>query len=611
MNRKVVLTKTILFIAIVMFVVLFKTVFGDENTLIGVTSITALLMLLERDLTIEPLKYMIKLIGLNLFIGLAATLASMNLWVAIPVNFIAIFILGYSLLYDLKKPMYLPFILQYLFILSSPVSAEQFPRRIGALIFGAVFIIIVQLLMNKRKLTKAGNKLLDSACTQLIQKIEAIRNKQDVTLIDKQINQIFHQFRRLLYDKRENDFYLTEEGMIKLNISISLQKISYLIDKMGDTDIGNEMLDDLMQYLTTLKICIKNKEQVKEIKSVYEQFLIKYEGKAVEGTPVREVIQHLGFLDNNFKNLEALTEAHYDHVKKVEEIPQEYKKGITLKMNIKRDSIKFSYAMRLAIGITLAGFITDIFHLSEGRWIMFTVLSLIVPVYELSKQKVKDRLFATVVGGIIIMFLFGVFQDLTIRTLILILAGYIASYLVSYRYSTICVTVSAVGAVALMGNAQVFTLNRILLVCVGAVIATLLNKFVYPFTVEDHNRELKKMYKETIDEMFKVIYEVAQGREGKHRIKNLIIVASLIEERLKLNNQIVVDEKVESLEKERGLLITNIYDLYLWINANQSKELNFQHILEDFRERSEEHLKDDHLEIEDVIFSDAADKAEK
>ena len=55
MNKKVVLTKTILFIAIVMFVVLFKTVFGDENTLIGVTSITALLMLLERDLTIEPL----------------------------------------------------------------------------------------------------------------------------------------------------------------------------------------------------------------------------------------------------------------------------------------------------------------------------------------------------------------------------------------------------------------------------------------------------------------------------------------------------------------------------------------------------------------------------
>ena len=608
MNRKVILSKTIVFISIIIFVTLFKTIFGAENTLIGVTSVTALLMLWERDLTIEPWKHMVELIGLNLFIGFSATLASMNLWMAIPINFIAIFILGYSLLYDLKKPMYLPFILQYLFILASPVSAEQFPKRIGALIFGAVFIILVQLLTNRRKLTKAGNKLLDHACTKLIEKIVAIKNKQDVTRIDKEINQIFHEFRRLLYDKRENDFYLTEEGMIKLNISVSLQKISYLVDKLSDTDIGYEMMDDLIKYLNTLKVCIKDKEQVKEIKKAYEQFLIKYQNRSVEDTSSIEIINHLGFLDNNFKSLEALNEEHYDRVKKAEEIPHEYKKGITLKMNIKRDSIKFSYAIRLALGITLASFITDFFHLSEGRWIMFTVLSLIVPIYELSKQKVKDRLFATVVGGIIVMFLFGIFQDITIRTLILILAGYVGSYLVSYRYSTICVTVSAVGAVALMGNTQVFTINRILLVGLGALIASILNQFVYPFTVEDHNKELKKMYKETIDEMFKVIYEVARGGEGKHRIKNLIIIASLIEERLRLNNQIAVDKSVEGLEKERGLLITNIYDLYLWISANQSTEVDFQHILKDFRERSEEHFKDDNLDIEDVIFSDIKDE---
>ena len=604
MDRKVILSKTIIFISIIMFVTWFKAIFGDENSLIGVTSVTALLMFWERDLTIEPWKHMMKLIVLNLFIGCAATLASMNVWIAIPVNFIAVFILAYSLLYDLKKPMYLPFILQYLFILASPVSADQFPMRIGALIFGAILIIVVQLLTNKRKLTKTGNKLLDITCTKLIEKIRAIKNKQDITCIDKEINQTLHGFRRLLYDKRESDFYLTEEGIIKLNISISLQKISYLIDKIGDTDIGNAMMEDLIRYLNTLRVCVKDKEQVKEIKKAYEQFLIKYHNKHVQDTSSIELINHLGFLDSNFKSLEALNEEHYDRVKKAEEIPHEYKKGITLKVNIKRDSIKFSYAMRLALGITLASFITDFFHLSEGRWIMFTVLSLIVPIYELSKQKVKDRLFATVVGGIIVMFLFGIFQDLTIRTLILILAGYIGSYLVTYRYSTICVTVSAIGAVALMGNTQVFTINRILLVGVGAVIASILNQFVYPFTVEDHNKELKKMYKETIDEMFKVIYEVAKGGEGKHRIKNLIIIASLIEERLRSNNQIVVDGVVEGLEKERGLLITNIYDLYLWISANQSTEVDFQHILKDFRERSEEHFRDDNLNIEEVIFSD-------
>lgn len=594
-NRKIVLSKTILFIAIVLFVVLFKTIFGAENTLIGVTSVTALLMFLERDLTIEPWRYMIRLIGLNLFIGIMATLASMNLWLAIPINFIAIFILGYSLLYDLRKPMYLPFILQYLFILASPVAVEQLPKRMLALICGAVFIILVQLITNRGRLTKAGNKLLDAACMSISNKIIAIKNKNDVTEIDKKINQIFHQFRKLLYDKRENEFYLTEEGMIKLNISISLQKISYLIDKIRQEDSNQEILDSLIEYLNILSICIKDKGQATKIKEFYENSILKYNDKDLPDNILVDLKHHLKFLNDNINNLDNLSEEHYDNVKKIEEIPLKYKKGIPFKISMKKDSIRFSYAIRLAIGITLAGFIKDFFTLSEGRWIMFTVLSLIVPVYELSKQKVKDRLFATVVGGIIVTILFSIFQDITIRTLILILAGYIGSYLVQYRYTTICVTVSAVGAVALMGDTPVITINRILLVALGAVIATLLNKFVYPFTVEDHNRELKKMYQETIDEMFTVVYEVAQGGEGKHRIKNLIIVASLIEERLKANNQIRVDNQLEALEKARGLLIVNIYDLYLWISINQNQEIDFNCILEDFREKSKDHFKNDRL----------------
>lgn len=583
MNKKIILSKTIVFVCIVGFITLFKTIFGAENALIGVTSITALLMFLERDLTIAPWKNTMKLIGLNLFIGCTATLASTNMWIAIPVNFMAIFILGHSLLYNLKKPMYLPFILQYLFILASPVPAEKLPMRLLALIVGAVTIMGMQLLTNKGKLTKTGNKLLERACTSLTQKAISIKEDKGYECIDKEINRTLHEFRRLLYDKRENDFYLTEEGMIKLNLSVSLQKISYLLDKMSYTGVQQEVIDDLMKYLDKLKDCLNDTAYVKQLKQVLQQLFNKYEDKQLKDTTSLEILNHLGFLENNFKALETLKEEHYNSVKKLEDIPNEYKKSIILNGAINRDSIKFSYAMRLAIGITLAGFITDFFNLSEGRWIMFTVLSLIVPIYELSKQKVKDRLFATVVGGIIVTLLFGVFQDLTIRTMILMLAGYIGSYLTAYRYSTICVTVSAIGAVALMGNTQVFTINRIIFVALGALIASLLNKFVFPFRIDDHNKQLKKMYKETIAEMFKAVYEVAQGRECKHRIKNLLIIASLIEEQLRLNNQIVVDETVEKLEKARCLLLTNIYELYIWISENKIKEVDIQHILEDIK----------------------------
>ena len=45
------------------FVLTFKAIFGDDNTLIGVTTITAMLMFLSRDLTVSPLRNTLKLIG--------------------------------------------------------------------------------------------------------------------------------------------------------------------------------------------------------------------------------------------------------------------------------------------------------------------------------------------------------------------------------------------------------------------------------------------------------------------------------------------------------------------------------------------------------------------
>ncbi|WP_010292105.1 hypothetical protein [Clostridium senegalense] len=50
MNKKMILSKSILFIMIVAFIGLFKIIFGKENTLIGVTVITLALMIIEKNL---------------------------------------------------------------------------------------------------------------------------------------------------------------------------------------------------------------------------------------------------------------------------------------------------------------------------------------------------------------------------------------------------------------------------------------------------------------------------------------------------------------------------------------------------------------------------------
>ena len=133
MIKKTIITNTITFMIVMFFVITFKSIFGNENTLIGVTTITATLMFLERDFTASPLKNVLKFIGVNLLIGLGASLiVASNLWLGLIINFIVVFIFSYIFTYNLRQPLYVPFGLQYIFLLSTPVSTDRVGLRLLA-----------------------------------------------------------------------------------------------------------------------------------------------------------------------------------------------------------------------------------------------------------------------------------------------------------------------------------------------------------------------------------------------------------------------------------------------------------------------------------------------
>ena len=61
MGKKII-GNTLIFVFMMGFIVGFNMIFGSENTLIGVTTITAVLMFLEKDFSLNPVRTGIKLI---------------------------------------------------------------------------------------------------------------------------------------------------------------------------------------------------------------------------------------------------------------------------------------------------------------------------------------------------------------------------------------------------------------------------------------------------------------------------------------------------------------------------------------------------------------------
>ena len=330
MTKKVV-SNTLLFIGILTFVIVFKTFFGESNTLVGVTLIMSILVLMSEDLTRKPGINFIKLLFLNVILGFFSYIANTNIWLGLVLNFVVLGGIGYFLSYNLNKNIIVPFGLQYLFMLYTPVSGIDFYKRIAGLIFSAILIMAIQLIIHRKK-------------------------------------------------KDDN------------NLNETLEK------------------DD-----------------------VYKE--IKVFGKMVE--------------------------IH---------------------------TIRASYAVRVGVVAAIAAFIVGYFELEQGRWIVYTIFSLTEFYSEHCKERSKQRLEGTIIGSLIVVVLFLIINDNSLRALIVLVAGYMDTYTNNYRDKMICVTASVVASVSLVNGTLTTIFERISYVCLGIVLALFINKFVLETTLEQ--REL-------------------------------------------------------------------------------------------------------------------------
>ena len=607
LTKKTIISNTLLFIIIIGFIMGFGAIFGMENILIGVSTITAMLMLLERDLTSHPVGNTMKFIALNLFMGVAAYLTGFNVWLAVPINFIVMFVISYSLLFNLKNPLYFPFSLQYLFILAMPVATEAMPLRLASLVFGALAIMGVQMIANRNRVGKSGSQKVQAISQALIEKIRLLQAGKPQEEISTQITDHISSLRSIIYDKREENYYLTEEGRLKLNISIALEKIDSLLDDVSEEELNQELLEDVIRNLELAADSIYDKDAMSGLEESFDAMLLKYKAEHNHKLIVLSMLNHIGFLQLNLKELTSLEKGQGNVVKRLENIPKKFQKLTISEKKSHTNSIKISYAVRMAIGIAIAGFITDFFELEEGRWMMFTVLSVIIPLYEQSKKKMRDRIFATIVGAVAVTLSFMVFHSNTARTIIVMAAGYLMSYVKVYRYSTILVTFSAIGSVALVtGTTQVLTLERVLFVIAGVVLALLINKFILPYKLEDANNDLWAMYEDTVHEMIVEVDTQIKGGGNADTIKNLLLITNMIEDRVKLNNQGTTSKESIAWLKHQRRASTTLYELFGWVHQHGLQESNvpaitsgMQLLLE--RTISEEKMEQAIADLEEII----------
>lgn len=545
-----IISKTLIFIVVVLLVSVFKSIFGEENSLIGVTSIVLMLVLLQLNLTLHPFKNLLGLIVLNLIFGLSAFLIVQNMILGLLLNFVIMLFIGYHFSYELKKPINVLIALHYILILVNPVSASQLPLRLLSLVAGAFMIMAVQLVANKNKLIKSRKKLLTSIIDNILLKIELLKTNEAINDVNITLSTSMNQLKSDIFDSGKSDTHLTECGLNTITILSCLEKINSIIDNIKVSNLDVEFLNEIAMVLYS----VKDEKLDITISGQYK----KKSPNSMELYDLENIIEVLNI---EMKPYSKVSNKQQD-IKGELSIQDEFKSLHVQKRLINLKSTRLTYGIRLGLVVSLTYFFVNFFNIAYGEWAVYTVFVLAQPHSEYTISKSKKRIIGTLIGSVIIAVLFNLVNDPSTRTLMLIAAGYLMSYMTDYRDMVIFITFSAVASAAISTvNPNVIILNRVAFIIIGIIISLIANKFILPRKLSDEEENLNNMQKQSSKKMIGEVL-LNEGSKNESTIGILSLLPALIDLRIDYLKQNGLDMDTTLIDRNK-ILANDLYQIHL------------------------------------------------
>lgn len=137
---KLILENALRFLFNLAFISAFQALFGVENTLAGVAVGVGLTMFPTADLGIRPWPMAGIAIGLYVGSGLVAQLALASPWIALPGNFLFVFVIMLLSNEPVCMKPSISFLLCFVFCQATPVSADALPKRMLGLAAGGAVV---------------------------------------------------------------------------------------------------------------------------------------------------------------------------------------------------------------------------------------------------------------------------------------------------------------------------------------------------------------------------------------------------------------------------------------------------------------------------------------
>ena len=547
---------------------LYKTIFGVENTIIGLIIAMASYAFLRLDLTSYPIyKSMIFLI-LNLFLAISAYISAINPFVGLIINFLILFTVSFIYTTEFKNVISYIFLLLYVYMWEYPISLDELPRRLVAMGVGVFIIIGIHILFNRRNFKKNSNNIIIRSIKNIQMEIchiinESYKEKENI-YIDSELRKLLV----LIEGRNNNKFIDNNKDDIYFNIVLILERINSIINKVGKI---NNKSKDVIDYLNSLNHDLENInlflerkiECINEEKADLNKDYTINNWNEKEYAFLGECTELIRLLEKNINNL-------YEYRRK------KSRKRIKVKFNLKEllignsslkmKHLRVAYSLKLAIAVSLIMFIVDLFKISQGRWIVTSVYVVIQPYEEETLTKAIKRFKGTIIGVIIYISIFTFFPHIIPLELLLLILMFLYFVQKDYEKKVVCTALMTLSFGLSRSTVGSLAFYRFLFVIIGIGIALGVNKLIFPQSIKNSIYDLKERYLELTSKLLYELKSILYEEKYNENTIKLLLDCNLIESKLMENKLIAENLELKDLVDKQSIILSKIRCLVLFIN---------------------------------------------
>lgn len=578
---------------------LYKTIFGVENTIIGLIIAMASYAFLRLDLTSYPIyKSMIFLI-LNLFLAISAYISAINPFVGLIINFLILFTVSFIYTTEFKNVISYIFLLLYVYMWEYPISLDELPRRLVAMGVGVFIIIGIHILFNRRNFKKNSNNIIIRSIRNIQKEIchiinESYKEKENI-YIDSELRKLLI----LIEGRNNNKFIENHKDDIYFNIVLILERINSIINKVGKINNKSKSVIDylnrLNHYLENITLFLERKgDCINEEKDDLSKGFTTNNWTKKEYAFLEECTELIRLLEKNINNL-------YEYNRK------KLRKRIKVKFNLKEllignsslkvKHLRVAYSLKLAIAVSVIMFIVDLFKIPQGRWIVTSVYVVIQPYEEETLTKAIKRFKGTIIGVIIYISIFTFFPHIIPLELLLLILMFFYFFQKDYDKKVVCTALMTLSLGLSRSTVGSLAFYRFFFVIIGIAIALMVNKLIFPQSVKNSIYDLKERYLELTNKLLYELKSILYEEEYNENTVKLLLDCNLIESKLMENKLIAENLELKDLVYKQSIILNKIRCLILFINYSNwgitSKHINVdKNLLNVIFNKIEEELKE-------------------